>query len=219
LQRRERTADVNCRSFKFQRLVASASSRCCTAILSPRRHEVIIGPLKFCDEPAERDPQLSSPMMACATDKIFPSRHNPLPQYGFGAEFSFSSLVEQNPFIFRVYTPKPRSPFYDNTEPYFVGQKFNERYAPSPQVLVEPRQSIALTSTYQDAAAHMDWTTRSSSPFISTSFSFLWSIWEAHRRYQTNVKHDIEIAVIDAKAVAHHAVTALELLRKSKPKE
>lgn len=148
-----------------------------------------------------------------------PERHISLPQYGFGPELSFSTLVHQNPFLFRVHTPKPRSPFYDNTEPFFIGQKFNEYFTHNPHPLPEPREFISLTTSYQDVAIHMDWTTRSSSPFISTSFSFVWSIWEALRRYQKNVKHDIEIAVIDAKAIADHAMTALELLRQSKPKE
>ena len=170
---------------------------------------------------AERDPQSSSrqPMETAFDKTSSPERHTSLPQYGFGPEFAFRNLVEQNPFLFRVYTPKQRSPFYDTTEPFFVGQKFDECYTRSPDLLVQPQESITQTCTYRDVAIHMDWTTRSSSPFITTSFSFVWSIWEALRRYQTSVKHDIEIAVIDAKAVADHAVTALELLRHGKREE
>ena len=145
--------------------------------------------------------------------------HTTLPQYGFGSEFTFSSLVEQNPFIFRVYTPKTRSPFYDGTEPFFVGQKFNEASHPDPQPLPDAQEPMASTATYLDVETHMDWTTRSASPFVSTSFSLVWSIWEALRRYHTNMKHDIEVAVIDAKAVSGHAFTALELLRQGKQKE
>jgi|ERR1700722_13056725 len=142
-----------------------------------------------------------------------PEEHSSLPQYGFGPEFTFSNLAEHNPFLFRVHTPKPRSPFFDSTEAYFVGPKFDEYFTLSPPPLPE------LCDLTEDVAVHMDWTQRSSSPYISTSFSFSWSMWEALRRYQTYVKHDIEIAVIDAAAVASHSVTALELLRNIKPKE
>jgi hypothetical protein len=142
-----------------------------------------------------------------------PEERSSLPQYGFGQEFGFHDLVNHNPFIFRVHTPKPRSPFFDSTEPYFVGQRFNECYTHSPPPLDE------FCDSTEDISTHMDWTKRHSSPYISTSFSFAWAMWEALRRYQTNVKHDVEIAVIDAKAVAKHSVTALELLRKMKPKE
>lgn len=135
-----------------------------------------------------------------------------LPQYGFGSEHIFDELVQDNPFLFRVYTPKPRSPFFDNTEPFFVSQRSDDD-------LLDPVDQIASSSTYADVARHMDWTTRSSSPYISTSFSFVWAIWEAVRRYRANVKHDIEIAVIDARAVSGRAVTALELLRKGTPQE
>jgi hypothetical protein len=145
--------------------------------------------------------------------------HTTLPQYGFRSELTFNGLVEHNPFIFRVYTPKARSPFYDSSEPFFVGQKFNETHNPDPQPLSDSHQSMASMATYRDVEVHMDWTTRSSSPFISTSFSVVWSIWEALRRYHMNVKHDIEIAVIDARAVSGHSFTALELLRQAKPKE
>lgn len=138
---------------------------------------------------------------------------NSLPQYGFGSEYSFENLLQDNPFLFRVYTPKSRSPFFDNTEPFFAGHMPDDA---TPRSTVD---QIAASSTYADVARHMDWTTKASSPYISTSFSFVWAIWEAVRRYRSGVKHDIEIAVIDARAVSGRAVTALELLRKGTPQE
>jgi|SRR5712672_1966799 len=147
-----------------------------------------------------------------------------LPQYGFGPDLTFDSLVENNPFLFRVYTPKPLSPFFDSSEPFFIGQKFKNNYRYTVQDFqastssLSPDQS-AIPSTYADVANHMDWSKKSSSPFVTTSFSFAWAIWEATRRYKSNPKQAIEIAVIDAKAVAGRAVTALELLRKGTPKE
>lgn len=146
-----------------------------------------------------------------------------LPQYGFGQDFAFASLLEQNPFLFRVHTPKERSPFADDSDPYFVASRYDERYNASPETLPTscPRNMVPVSQrcSYADVANHMNWTTRSSSPFLSTSFSFVWAIWEALRRYKSNVKHDIEIAIIDASAVANQAVTALELLRKGNPKQ
>jgi hypothetical protein len=121
---------------------------------------------------------------------------SPLPQYGFGSDLSFDSLVGQNPFLFRVHTPKERSPFFDNTEPYFVGQRFNERYVVAPQKLSGTSSDFRkpITGAYADAMRHMNFKTRSTSPYISTSFSFVWALWEAVRRYRINVKHDVEIA-------------------------
>ena len=150
-----------------------------------------------------------------------------LPQYGFGPDLTFDSLVEHNPFLFRVYTPKPLSPFFDSSEPFFIAQKFKNSY----RYTVQDFQAMASSSSsasadqsaipdsYADVANHMDWTKKSSSPFVTTSFSFAWAIWEATRRYRSNPKQAVEIAVIDAKAVAERAVTALELLRKGSPKE
>ena len=139
-----------------------------------------------------------------------------LPQYGFGAEIAFDALIDTNPFLFRVYTPKHSTSTSDSTSddsdaPQFLAQQFeNDPLAPS------SKQSPA---TYADVANHMDWTTKSTSPFVSTSFSFAWALWEAVRRYHGNMKHDVEIAVIDARLVADRAVTAVEVLRKSKAKE
>jgi len=147
-----------------------------------------------------------------------------LPQYGFGPDLTFDSLVENNPYLFRVYTPKPLSPFFDSSEPFFIGQRFKNNYRYTVQDFqassssLSPDQS-AIPNSYADVANHMDWSKKSSSPFVTTSFSFAWAIWEATRRYKSNPKQAIEIAVIDAKAVAGRAVTALELLRKGTPKE
>jgi hypothetical protein len=131
-----------------------------------------------------------------AQNSCTPEERSPLPQYGFGPDLSFDSLVGENPFLFRVHTPKERSPFFDNTEPYFVGQRFNERHVISPQKLSDASSSSQrpISSTYADAKRHMNFKTRSTSPYISTSFSFVWAIWEAVRRYRVNVKHDVEIA-------------------------
>ena len=75
------------------------------------------------------------------------------------------------------------------------------------------------TMTYNDLVRHLDWTTRSSSPYVTTSFSFFWCIWEAVRRYKLGVKHDVEIAVIDARRVQGRAKTALEVLRSADDKQ
>jgi len=139
-----------------------------------------------------------------------------LPQYGFGAEVAFDALIETNPFLFRVYTPRQSAPTSASTSDdpdasYFLAQRFeNDPLAPLPK----PSQT-----TYDDVAHHMDWTTKMTSPFVSSSFSFAWALWEAVRRYHGNMKHDVEIAVIDARLVADKAVTAIEVLRKSKTKE
>jgi hypothetical protein len=150
-----------------------------------------------------------------------PISGGPLPQYGYGSDHAFDHLIQDNPFLFRVYTPKQRSPFFDATEPYFVGQKYNEQFREAAERLRQPftGKSVASTSSYADVAQHMDWTQRHMSPYISTTFSFAWAIWEATRRYRVGLKHDIEIAVIDARQLAGRAATALELLRKGTPNE
>jgi hypothetical protein len=144
--------------------------------------------------------------------------HSSLPQYGFGTCADFDILVKSNHFLFRVYTPKERSPFFDDTDPFFIAPKFNERYNRSPLELSH-NDIVQHRGTYDDVVKHMDWTSRSSSSFISTSFSFIWSIWEALRRYHLGVKKDIQIAVIKASAVSGRAATAIELLHKSDPSE
>ncbi|KAF9224872.1 hypothetical protein BS17DRAFT_54764 [Gyrodon lividus] len=152
-----------------------------------------------------------------------PINGSPLPQYGFSSEHSFDSLVQDNPFLFRIYTPKTSSQIFEKTEPYFVGQKFNEHFTRAAEQLKDssspPGESIASTTTYRDVAQHMNWTQRHMSPFISTTFSFVWAIWEATRRYRVGLKHDIEIAIIDARMLVGRAATALELLRKGTPRE
>ncbi len=143
-----------------------------------------------------------------------------LPQYGFSDSIEFSRLFKKNPFLFRVYTPKERSPFADDTDPYFLAPKYNEAYSENPKNL-SPVDSLtkSLLPAYAEVIRHLDWTTRSSSPFISTSFSFVWAIWEGLRRYHTNVKHDVHIAIINAEDVAHHAFTAAEILVSARPAE
>lgn len=146
-----------------------------------------------------------------------------LPQYGFGPILDFADLVGSNQFLFRVYTPKERSPFFDDTEPFFIAPKFDERYrnvTPGgwKDWELDGKTTVA-NATYEDVAAHMSWTTRSSSPYISTSFSPMWSIWEAVRRYHHGVKQDVEIAIIDAHAISDRAVTAASLLSKATSRE
>ena len=143
---------------------------------------------------------------------------NALPPYGFGPEVTFDGLVAGNPYLFRVHTPRAQPPPYDASEPYFVGAKYNDEFSSAALRSSFADQSTAAC-TYSDVVQHLDWTSRSSSPYISTSFSFAWAIWEATRRYHTGVKHDVEIAVIDARAVADRAITAVELLMRASPKE
>ncbi|KAJ6545490.1 hypothetical protein B0H19DRAFT_999213, partial [Mycena capillaripes] len=134
-----------------------------------------------------------------------------LPQYGFGPDTEFKKLVEKNPFVFRVHTPRSSDP----SDAPFPALKFDRRYtfdASSPSTDPAP-------PTYSDVARYMDWTTRHSSAYVSSSFSFMWAIWEATRRYHLNVKHDVEIAVIDATALPGQPVTAVEILRSVPPAE
>jgi hypothetical protein len=146
-----------------------------------------------------------------------PKELNSLAQHGLGPEDTFNELVGQNPFLFRVYTPRRHSLFVDSSDPFFLGQSFDESFTLVPEKLSDPSSQlcdISFPGTYADVTQHMEWTTRAFSPFISTSFSFVWALWEAVRRYRVNVKHDVEIAVIDARALVGRAVTAAELLRK-----
>jgi hypothetical protein len=165
-------------------------------------------------------PTMSSGNAAPSSSRLSPISEihdTALPQYGFGSEVSFNDLVDTNPFLFRVYTPRIdlSQSAEDSGKANFIAQRFMDEPPPS---LNEARLR-KLSSTYADVVQHMDWTTKSSSAYVSTSFSFAWAIWEAVRRYHTNMKHDIEIAVIDATAVADQAVTALSLLRKGTPRE
>ncbi|EMD36875.1 hypothetical protein CERSUDRAFT_114793 [Gelatoporia subvermispora B] len=148
---------------------------------------------------------------------------NALPQYGFSTEVSFEKLVDSNPFLFRVHTPRSKPTSRDATESCFIRQMFTESFTSSAFLAASPSSPLphrsASAGTYADVANHLDWTTRSTSPYVSTSFSFAWAIWEATRRYHHSLKHSVEIAVIDAKAVSGRAVTAVELLRQAGPKE
>ncbi|KAJ7748378.1 hypothetical protein B0H16DRAFT_1888466 [Mycena metata] len=128
-----------------------------------------------------------------------------LPQYGFGTETEFKKLVERNAFLFRVHTPRSSDP----TEVPFPALKFDRRYTSNSAT----PSSDPPPATYTDVAQYMDWTTRHSSPYISASFSFMWAVWEAVRRYHFGVKHDVEIAVIDATAVAGRSITVVEILQ------
>jgi hypothetical protein len=171
-----------------------------------------------------RPPVLLTYSSAClAMDHSYlPEELSSLPQFGFNDELTFDVLVEQNPFLFRVYTPRKRSPLIHETGPFFVAQLFNEHHNSAPAPLSHPSsisKDVAASATYADVVRHMDWTSRTSSPYISTSFSFAWAIWEATRRYRDSMKHDIEIAVIDAQALVGRAATAVELLRKGESKE
>lgn len=138
-----------------------------------------------------------------------------LPQCGFGSEHDFDSLIKSNRFLFRVYTPKERSPFADDTDPFFVAPRFDELIARSPIDLPNVKFSEPAIGTYADVTRHMEWTTRTSSTYVSTSFSFTWAIWEAVRRYHIGIKKDVEIAIIDATALDGRGATAIQLLEKS----
>ncbi|KAF5350598.1 hypothetical protein D9756_008671 [Leucocoprinus leucothites] len=143
-----------------------------------------------------------------------------LPQHGFHSDTDLQSLLSENPFLFRVYTPKERSPFFDDTDPYFLAPKFNEKYARSPVEIRNHQQFIdEWNVSYTDVAKHMDWTTRIASPFISTSLSFAWCIWDALRRFHQGVKKDVQVAIIDGRAIADRASTAVELLELSSPSQ
>jgi len=143
-----------------------------------------------------------------------------LPQCGFGEDIDFNTLIESNHFLFRVYSPKERSPFSDPSDPFFVAPKFDEQFTRSPVDLPDAstlRFPELMAGSYSEVARHMEWTTRSTSPYISTSFSFSWSIWEAVRRYHFGVKKDVQIAIIDASALEGRAATAVQLLQNSSP--
>ncbi|KAJ6587375.1 hypothetical protein B0H10DRAFT_2093930 [Mycena sp. CBHHK59/15] len=113
---------------------------------------------------------------------------------------------------------KPSSKQPSNPSPdsaFFTALKFDERYnhlASSASPEREPPRP-----TYADVARHMEWATRHTSPYVSASFSLMWAVWEAMARYHFQVKHDIEVAVIDAAALADRSATAVELLRLASP--
>ena len=142
-----------------------------------------------------------------------------VPQCGFGTDIDFDTLIKTNPFLFRVYTPKERSPFSDDTDPFFIAPRFNEQVARSPVDLPDIKFPETVVGSYAEVARHMEWTTKSSSCYISGSFSFAWAIWEAVKRYHTGVKKDVEIAIIDSSALGGRAATAVQLLMKSTPRQ
>lgn len=145
-----------------------------------------------------------------------------LPRVGFDDSLEFDTLIDNNPFIFRVYTPKPHSPTITYDKDIFcIAPKFNAKYSsPLEDVrLLSPTVPVTEMATCMDVIRHMDWTTRQSSCYISCSFSFAWAIWEAMRRYRTGYKHDVEIAVIDATTLKGRAVTGAQILRGSTPAE
>ena len=142
-----------------------------------------------------------------------------LPQCGFGEDIDFNTLIESNRFVYRVYSPKEKSPFSDLSEPFFVAPKFDEQFTRSPVDLPDATVKFPelMAGSYPEVARHMEWTTRSTSPYISTSFSFSWSIWEAVKRFHFGVKKDVQIAIIDASALEGRAATAVQLLQNSSP--
>ncbi|KAJ3567929.1 hypothetical protein NP233_g6043 [Leucocoprinus birnbaumii] len=150
----------------------------------------------------------------------FASESGILPQHGYRSDTRLQSLLSENPYLFRIYTPKERSPFFDDTDPYFLAPKFNERYARSPVEIRDHQQFIdEWNVSFADVVKHMDWTTRITSPFISTSLSFAWCIWDALRRFHQGVKKDVQVAIIDGRAIADRAATAVELLELSSPNQ
>ncbi|KAJ3771208.1 hypothetical protein FB446DRAFT_704834 [Lentinula raphanica] len=147
-----------------------------------------------------------------------------LPQFGFGSDVTFESISRYHRYLFRVYTPKSLPAVEDQTV-FFVGARFNNTFAPRTPIMSEMYSSssscapLVDTATYEDCVQHLSWETRSRSPFISASFSFAWALWDAVRRFNNGIKHDVEIAVIDAAALSGKAVTTLQLLRRSSSTE
>jgi len=137
-----------------------------------------------------------------------------LPQCGFATDIDFDSLIKANRFLFRVYTPKEGS-VADDSDAYFIAPRFNEQVARSPIDLPNVKFPETVVGTYAEVARHMEWTTKASSCYVSSSFSFAWAIWEAVKRYHVGVKKDVQIAVIDASALGGRGATALQLLMKS----
>lgn len=148
--------------------------------------------------------------------------HHFLPQLGFGSDVTFETIVgyHRYTYLFRVYTPK-LLPAVQDESIFFVGSQFDNRFAPQTPITSEMHNypssgdPLVETATYEDCIQHLSWETRSRSPFISTTFSFAWAFWDALRRFETGVKHDVEIAVMDAASLSGKAVTTLQLLRKS----
>lgn len=151
-----------------------------------------------------------------STDSLPPPPAPFLPQYGFADEVSFERLAEHNPFLFRVYTPKAHDSdaTYDK-DIFCVAPRFNALYHSPIDELTEltPAGPIHEVTSCSDIVQHMEWTSRSSSAYLTTSMSFAWAIWEAMRRYTNGFKHDVEIAVLDARALQGRAVTAYHIMK------
>ncbi|KIY71360.1 hypothetical protein CYLTODRAFT_369482 [Cylindrobasidium torrendii FP15055 ss-10] len=151
-----------------------------------------------------------------STDSLPPPPASFLPQFGFADEVSFERLAEHNPFLFRVYTPKAHDSdaTYDK-DIFCVAPRFNALYHSPIDELTEltPAGPIHEVTSCSDIVQHMEWTTRSSSAYLTTSMSFAWAIWEAMRRYTNGFKHDVEIAVLDARALQGRAVTAYHIMK------
>lgn len=67
--------------------------------------------------------------------------------------------------------------------------------------------------TYDDAVVHLDRRSAYLSPCVSASFSLVWAVWEALRRYHFNAEEKVEIAVIDACALVDRAATVEDILQ------
>ncbi|KAJ3931874.1 MAG: hypothetical protein NXY57DRAFT_175393 [Lentinula lateritia] len=145
-----------------------------------------------------------------------------LPQFGFDSDVTFESISRYHRYLFRIYTPKSL-PAVEDDSIFFVGARFNNTFAPQTPVMSEMYSSscapLIETATYEDCVQHLSWETRSSSPFISATFNFAWALWDAVRRFRGGMKHDVEIAVIDAAALSGKAVTTMQLLRRSPSSE
>lgn len=209
---------INCASDATkQRLCAAFASMlprrlgcpvtCPSRLIHRGQHEVPLSP-SYTTSDGERTTSFLSPRMTAISSRTTsaPARLSSLPQIGFGVDYTYHTLAEHNSFLFRVHSPKGKSRAYEPTGQYpfsFVAEKFNG------ESFIDPKR----THSYQDVATHLDLMTRSSSPYISTSFSFAWALWEALRRHRINPSADIEIAIIDARQVLDRAVTVTDILR------
>lgn len=127
-----------------------------------------------------------------------------LPQSGFGQIQDFTELRKCQKLVFRLYTPRhAQLSATSDEDAFFLAGAFENSAQPEP------------TFSYSDVVRHLDWTTRHDSNFISASFSFSWALWEAYKRRHLGVKHDLEIAVIDANAIS--ACTPTDVLAHSSP--
>ncbi|EEB91406.1 hypothetical protein MPER_10235 [Moniliophthora perniciosa FA553] len=75
-----------------------------------------------------------------------------LPQHGFGPDVNFDTIVRYHPFLFRVYTPRTRSPHNDDSI-FFIGAQFDAKFAPKTPVMSGihgPAGSLLDAATYED---------------------------------------------------------------------